>query len=97
MYPSNNYLSYNPNDFSTDLPTQSSFHNVNQQFIGNNAIKNDFDISSARSLIGVFVELNFYFNFISEPNELFCSSSTSYPTSATNFPIPAHASGKKRK
>ncbi|CAF2693389.1 unnamed protein product [Rotaria sp. Silwood2] len=75
MYTSNNYLNYNTNDFSNDLSTQSSFHNVNQHFIGNNnTMKNDFDISSTQS------------------NELFCSSSTPYPTSTTNFPIPAHAS-----
>jgi hypothetical protein len=51
MYTSNNYLNYNTNDFSTDLSTQTSFHNVNQQFIGNNSVKNDFDVSSTRELI----------------------------------------------
>ncbi|CAF3697813.1 unnamed protein product, partial [Rotaria sp. Silwood1] len=76
MYTSNNYLNYNTNDFSNDLSTQSSFHNVNQHFIGNNnnTMKNDFDIPSTQS------------------NELFCTSSTSYPTSTTNFSIPAHGS-----
>jgi hypothetical protein len=54
MYSSNNYLNYNPNDFSTDLSAQASFHNVNQQFIGNNSIKNDFDITSTRLLIRIF-------------------------------------------
>ncbi|CAF1392474.1 unnamed protein product [Rotaria magnacalcarata] len=73
MYPSNNYLNYAANEFSNDLST-SSFHNANQHFIGNNPMKNDFDLSST------------------QPNELFCSSSTSYPTSTANFPIPAHAS-----
>lgn len=29
-----------------------------------------------------------------ESNEIFCSSSTSYPTSTANFPISAHASGR---
>jgi hypothetical protein len=48
MYTSNNYLNYNTNEFSSDLPSQSSFHNVNQQFIGNNSMKNDFDVSSTR-------------------------------------------------
>lgn len=48
MYTSNNYLNYNPNDFSTDLSAQTSFHNVNQQFIGNNTMKTDFDVSSTR-------------------------------------------------
>ncbi|CAF0739657.1 unnamed protein product [Adineta steineri] len=76
MYTSNNYLNYNPNDFSTDLSAQSSFHNVNQQFIGNNSMKNEFDITSTQS------------------NEIFCSSSTSYPTppTAPSFSIPAHTS-----
>ena len=41
MYTSNNYLNYNTNEFSSDLPSQTSFHNVNQQFIGNNSMKND--------------------------------------------------------
>jgi hypothetical protein len=44
MYTSNNYLNYNTNDF----PSESSFHNVNQQFVGNNSMKNDFDVSSTR-------------------------------------------------
>jgi hypothetical protein len=48
MYTSNNYLSYNPNDFSGDISTQPSFHNVNQQFIGTNSMKNDFDMPSTR-------------------------------------------------
>jgi len=48
MYTSNNYLNYNTNDFSTDLSAQTSFHNANQQFIGNHSMKNDFDVSSTR-------------------------------------------------
>ena len=51
MYASNNYLNYDTNEFSTDLSIQSSFPHVNQQFIGNYAIKNDFDSSSTRSFI----------------------------------------------
>jgi hypothetical protein len=50
MYPSNNYLNYGNNEFSNDLSTSSSssFHNANQHFIGNNSMKNDFDLSSTR-------------------------------------------------
>jgi len=93
MYTSNNYLNYNTNDFSTDLSTPSSFHNVNQQFIGNHSIKNDFDVPSTRELkFRLF--LLYYSSFILESNEIFCSSSTPYPTSTASFPIPPHASGK---
>ncbi len=92
MYTSNNYLNYNTNEFSSDLPSQSSFHNVNQQFIGNNSMKNDFDVSSLENL-SIFVIVY----WILESNELFCSSSTSYPPSTATFAIPAHASGRNRK
>ena len=49
MYPSNNYLNYNTNEFSGDLTAQSSFHNANSQFMGNNSMKNDYDVSAPRS------------------------------------------------
>ncbi|CAF1162065.1 unnamed protein product [Adineta ricciae] len=75
MYPSNNYLNYNTNDFASEHSVQPSFHNGNQQFMGNNSMKNEFDVSATQS------------------NDGFCSSSTSYPSSAgPNFPIPPHAS-----
>jgi hypothetical protein len=46
--------------------------------------------------VSLYNNNNNYFIFIVEANELFCSSS-SYPSSAANFSIPAHASGKKHK
>lgn len=49
IYSSNNYLNYNTNEFSSDLSGQTSFHNVNQQFLGNNTMKNDFDVSATQS------------------------------------------------
>lgn len=50
MYASNNYLNYNTNDFANDVstPATSSFQNTNQHFIGNNSMKNDYDLSSTR-------------------------------------------------
>jgi len=96
MYSSNNYLNYNSNEFSSDLPGQTSFHNVNQPFMGNNAMKSDFDVSATRKLLCFFLNRYLHFFVLIESNELFCSSS-SYPTSSAGFSIPAHASGTKKQ
>lgn len=96
MYNSNSYLNYNTNEFSADLSAQSSFHNGNAQFLATNSMKNDYDVSTSRMFERRFERCGCSYGgrYFVEPNELFCSSSTSYPTSAAAFPIPAHASGR---